>query len=231
MANRDQAILMINTGMSGSPVWKRFGDGLTDGTIAATPKTYTRTYIADNNAQTDITGYEPKFNYSGDRIVGDDAQDYVATLFRQVGSAAYTEILYYNTWDEVSAGVYTAYKQDVTVQVDNPGSGAAGDEAKISGVIHFRGAAVAGTYTAATGVFTATTGATYLTTFVITNGAGATLTIGGETYTADANGVVGVALAAGTHDYTIMKATYTTDTGTATVSTAAQIIEVTLVSA
>ena len=91
------------------------------------------------------------------------------------------------------------------------------------------GAAVAGTYTAATGVFTATTGATYLTTFVITNGAGATLTIGGETYTADANGVVGVALAAGTHDYTIMKAH--DRPRDATVSTAAQIIEVTLVSA
>lgn len=229
MENRDGAITLINTDTVGSPVWKPLGEGITDATEASTPKVQTRNYINSANATSEITGYEPKITFSGDRVKGDAAQDYLMGLYRKTGAAARTEIVQYNTWDVVSAGVYTAQRQAVAVQIDNPGSGAGGDSAKIGGVIMFRGDPVDGTYTVATETFEPTTGATYLTTFVITNGAGAVLTIDGASYTADANGIVDVSLAAGAHEYSIIKATYTTDTGTATVSTAAQIIEVTLV--
>jgi len=149
-ATRNKAVLLINiAGQEKEAEYQRMGEGFDDATESANPKVYSRTYINQETESSDITGYAPKISFTGDRIPGDKAQDYLVGLYRKTGGAARTDIVQYNEWDKVEGQgeQYKAIKQEVTVQIDNPGSGKGGDAAKIGGVLLFRGDAVEGVVT------------------------------------------------------------------------------------
>jgi hypothetical protein len=113
-------------------------------------------YIVDKNGSSTRTATAKVQTFSGDMIIGDDAQDYLETVVYALGSEAETE------WIEVDAfkgadesGKYTARKVTVLVNITNDGSGDAGGALQFEGEIRWQGDPVEGTFDRKTKTFTA----------------------------------------------------------------------------
>lgn len=112
-------------------------------------------YIIDKNGSSTRTATAKVQSFSGDMIVGDEAQDYIASLAYALGTEAET------TWVEVDAykepdepGKYPAREVTVMVNVTNDGSGDAGGALQLEGEIRWQGDPVEGTFEIATKTFT-----------------------------------------------------------------------------
>lgn len=74
------------------------------------------------------------FSVSGDRYVGDEAQDFFESIKYKTGSDAVTDYVYFNLKNGKGE------KGTVTVSVDNDGGGNAGDNASVSYTLSKNGA-------------------------------------------------------------------------------------------
>jgi len=75
------------------------------------------------------------FSISGDRYIGDEAQDYMESVKYKTGSDAVTEYVFFNLKNGKGE------QGTVTISVDNDGGGNAGDNATVSYTLSKNGAA------------------------------------------------------------------------------------------
>lgn len=103
----------IDVNPSGTPSYKRVGDGLTTATPANNESVDTKGYLDDDGGQTsNVTGFQYSISYSGDRIRGDAAQDYIFGKLFSMGEARRTN--YRNTWEDGTVITGTCVFTEIT---------------------------------------------------------------------------------------------------------------------
>lgn len=113
-------------------------------------------YIIDKNGSSTRTATAKVQSFSGDMIIGDEAQDYIEGLAYALGTEAETTWVEVDAYKEATApGKYPAREVTVMVNVTNDGSGDAGAALQIEGEIRWQGDPVEGTFDTATKTFTA----------------------------------------------------------------------------
>lgn len=139
-----------------SPVYERMNVGISGLTIDYSPETSSSQYLAEDSATTEVTGYSPTASVEQEVIKGDKIYDFINGLRRNraVLSDAYTTMVTVEAYEQTEDGVYTAEKQNVSIQIDEFG-GDQPDPPHISYTINFRGDPVKGTFNVGTKTFTA----------------------------------------------------------------------------
>lgn len=141
----------INIGKEGAEQYAEINKGFTSFSKTNNPSVQSQQYIGDINATTNITALGMQFAYSGERVVGDEANDYFASLDGKIGNDLKTTLVKVNTWDE-SATLY-----NVVVAVASDGDLSGGATQAISGTVYVNGDPVKGTWDKTTKKFTAAT--------------------------------------------------------------------------
>lgn len=141
-----------------SPVWSRFGKGVTSQTVSYNPESNTEQYIDEDSSTTTLDRYAPTMDGQMTAYKGEAVFDFVDELRRKraVGSDAETDVLLVYIYDaEGGATSYPAEKQHVNVQIDDFG-GEAGGSLPINFTVNFMGDPVLGTVTISNGTATFT---------------------------------------------------------------------------
>lgn len=134
------------------------GQGFTDLTVAANAKTAEKQYVHERNASGGLTGYAPTLTFTSELDDSDPVSLYLQDIANNfdIGEKAHTSIVIVDTWKEgTTEGCKVARKQDVTISIDNPGSGAAGVELALTGTMTYANDPVAGEFNMTTKAFTA----------------------------------------------------------------------------
>lgn len=145
--------IYINIGTESTPQYEEINKGFTGFSKTNNPTTQTQQYIGDINATTQITALGMQFSYTGERVVGDAANDYFASLDGKIGNDLKTTLVKVNTWDEGN----NATMYNVVVAVSSDGDLAGGSTQAISGTVYVNGDPVKGTFDKTSKKFTATT--------------------------------------------------------------------------
>lgn len=146
-------IVMINTGGT-TESWSRIGKGFTDLTPTNNPTVDTKQYIDESNATTIVTATQRQYAYTAERVVGDAANDYIASLDDKIGDDLKTQLVAYNDYDTKETGGYPAKKYEVVVAVSNPGDLSGGATQGMSGTIYVNGDPTEGFFEPSTNKFT-----------------------------------------------------------------------------
>ena len=224
---REEMRSFMNIGSSGSPNYNLIGEGFSELTIGLNPVEYSRHYIHNKNATTDITGYAPEMTFSADLESADPVIDFISEkgLAQKTGSELETEIVNAYMWKDEGSGYVEAYRQRIAIKLDNSGSGPGGEVLKLEGALMYKGDPEKGKFNPETGTFEASTGAVYLVTFEVKSGGTAIpqaqVIVGSTTLVTNSNGFAEILLQAGTHSYNVIKEGYNTVTDSVTVSTSA----------
>jgi hypothetical protein len=153
---RSQLATFMNTGTSGSPVWKRIGKGVTGQTIGYNPQTNTETDIDQDSATTNLDGYQVNIPTPQTAYAGDPVFDFVDNLrrTRAIGSDAEVEILIIYLY---TGSPYKAERNQAVIQIDDFG-GDGGSSVVLNYTLNLNGDPVIGTAIVADGtpVFTPT---------------------------------------------------------------------------
>lgn len=132
---------------STSPVWARFGKGITSQTVSYNPETTTEQYIDEDSSTTMIDRYAPTMDGTMTTYKGEPIFEFVDSLRREraIGADAETDILlvYMYTAEDGSSS-FEAEKQHVSVQIDEFG-GEAGGSLPLNFTVNFMGDPVKGT--------------------------------------------------------------------------------------
>lgn len=140
---------------SDSKTYVLFGDGMNGLTTDMGATVEEDQYIIYKNGTSTRTATAKVQTFSGDMIIGDDAQDFLEKMVYALGSNAET------TWVEVDAfktptdGKYTAREVEVMINITNDGSGDAGAALQLEGEIRWLNDPIEGTFDKATKTFTA----------------------------------------------------------------------------
>ena len=150
------------TPQGASRTWKRLAEGIS-GAVQANNDVVDQTpYLSGNGfGSTDVTGGQKTIAFSGHRVIGDPAQDYIASIANSFGEARKTNFRYL---DSQGAG----YSGNCTIQAIEVGGGDANAKKDISFQVDINGqpteipVSVAGelSITVAGGVLSGTTKAT-----------------------------------------------------------------------
>lgn len=148
------AFLDTTPGQS-TPTYALIGEGIEAFTPTQNPQVSTKQYIHEIFATTSVTSLQKQYAYSGERVVGDAVNDFLASLEDKVGGALKTTLIVYNGWEETeTTGTFTAKKYEVVIAISNTGDRAGGATQAISGTIYVNGDPVDGTFVASTKTFT-----------------------------------------------------------------------------
>lgn len=148
------ALIDVTPGQS-SQKYELIGEGIDTLTPTQNPQVSTKQYIHEINATTVVTSLQKQFAYSGERVVGDPVNDFLASLEDKVGDQLKTTMIVYNSWDEEeTSGTFKAKKYDVVIAVSSTGDRAGGASLAISGTIYINGDPVDGSFVASTKTFT-----------------------------------------------------------------------------
>lgn len=116
-----------------SRTWKRLGAGLTSADPSQNEETDQTGYLDQNGfKQTDVTAKQSTVAFSGHRVVGDSAQDYIFGLVDALGDDLKTNFRYTDEDGVIKYGECTL------VNIDD-GGGDAGAKVEVSFEIHFNG--------------------------------------------------------------------------------------------
>lgn len=126
------------------PEYNRIGEGFTTFTPSNNGQISTKHYINNKNATSRRNGIQKQWSISGDRVVGDKANDYIVGLSEKIGSDVETTMLIV---DLMGDSPYPAMKYTVMVDVGNDGSIEGGQDVAIDGTIYANGDPVEGTVT------------------------------------------------------------------------------------
>lgn len=87
-----QTLFELDTTPEGaSRTWARLGDGLTTASPATNEKLDQKAYLDDDGGQTsEVVGFQLVYSFSGDRIPGDAAQDFIFSKVLDLGAARHT---------------------------------------------------------------------------------------------------------------------------------------------
>lgn len=155
---REKVQYYLNTGNTGSPVWKLINEGVSSLTTNFNLEWEEEAYIADSAATKYTSGLAPETTFDMNRVKGDDANDKIFTLVwgRKIGTDADLELLTVNySATPTSTDKYPAIKDSINVIYNS-----IGDEAikplKIAVTLAHNGTPVAGTFDVSDVAFTAT---------------------------------------------------------------------------
>lgn len=154
---RSAFMLFINTATSPDTAkYEEVGDGVTELTVSYNPQTNTERFINQDNANTDITGYQPNAPVTSQVIKGNPAFEYINKMRKKLPtmSDAYSDVVMLDIFDSADDGVYPATKQPVSIQIDSYG-GPAADPLSVSYTLNWRGNGIEGTFNPLTKTFTA----------------------------------------------------------------------------
>lgn len=131
------------------------GEGVTDWTVAANPKTSSKQYVHQRNSSGGLTGYAPVATITAEGFNGDPVIDLIMTLGRtlDVGAKAHTTFCIVDAWTG-TATAREAVEFDVVISIDNPGSGAAGEALSVTAQLTYMGDGRVGKFDEATKKFT-----------------------------------------------------------------------------
>lgn len=93
--------VLLNTGSVSSPVWSRIGKGVSSLPISYNAKTTTETYVDEDNATTDVEGYEVSFDTEHTAMKNEPVFDFVNGIRKglKVGSECETQAILVDIYD------------------------------------------------------------------------------------------------------------------------------------
>ena len=163
ITNEKRAVYLLvpPTSGSGDGTYYRLGEGINTITPANNGQISTKHYVNAKFATSRRNGLQKQWAFSGDRVVGDQCNDYLYSLSEETGSDVETYLI---IADLSGTSPYTAKKYKVMIDLSNDGSIEGGQDVAIDGTIYANGDPVEGTVvitsatetTAETAVFTAT---------------------------------------------------------------------------
>ena len=154
---REKVQYYLNTGTTGSPVWKLINEGVSSLTTNFNLEWEEEAYIADSAATKYTSGLAPETTFDMNRVKGDAANDKIFTLVwgRKIGTDADLELLTVNySAGPTNTDNYPAIKDTVNLIYNS-----IGDEAikplKIAVILAHNGTPSVGVYDFGTPGFTA----------------------------------------------------------------------------
>lgn len=155
----DQRAVFVDVSASphSTPSYKRLGEGINTFTPSNNGQISTKHYINDKFATSRRNGLQKQFAFSGDRVIGDDANDYLMSLSEATGAEVETSIIICDIAGTMPSGGWPAKKYDVMIDVSNDGTIEGGQDVTIDGTFYVNGDPVNGTCTISgdTATFTA----------------------------------------------------------------------------
>ena len=154
---RDEKLEFLNIGTLDTPNFSLMGQGFTDISVSANPQTSPRQYVHQKIASQALTGYQPVKNF----VSVMDREDPTMLFLQEraarfaIGEDAVSEVVEVDTWKPLDSGAYPARKIPVSIQFDNPGSGAAGTELALTGNLAYSDNPIVGLFNMTTKTFTA----------------------------------------------------------------------------
>lgn len=132
--------VQINTAPGGTANYVTIGDGITNVSEALNEVKQQMYYLINKGfGQSEITAMHPAFTFTGNRLHGDDAQDYIMGLKYSLGSARKTDIKIKVFNPEDDDEVFSQYTVDVTITDIQELSGATENGSDISFTLEFNG--------------------------------------------------------------------------------------------
>lgn len=145
-------------GTSGAENYVRVGKGFTNFTKASNSTIDQKFYIDEAGKGTsNKTGMQTIYSLTGDRVVGDPANDYIVSCYEKLGDDVITTAVQYDEYAPVAdqAGCFEAQKFECMVNCTNDGSGDGGAVLAVEAEIHQNGQEIKGYYNPSTKEFTA----------------------------------------------------------------------------
>ena len=145
-------------GTSGKENYVRVGKGFTNFTKASNSTIDQKFYIDEAGKGTsNKTGMQTIYSLTGDRVVGDPANDYIVSCYEKLGDDVITTAVQYDEYAPVAdqAGCFEAQKFECMVNCTNDGSGDCGAVLAVEAEIHQNGQEIKGYYNPSTKEFTA----------------------------------------------------------------------------
>lgn len=133
--------VQINTTPSSTATYKTIGDGITNVSEALNEVKQQMYYLINKGfGQSEVTAMHPAITFTGHRLEGDDAQNYIMGLKYSLGSARKTDIKIKVFDPETPTTVFSNYTVGVTVTDIQELSGATENGSDISFTLEFNGA-------------------------------------------------------------------------------------------
>lgn len=145
-------------GTSGKENYVRVGKGFTNFTKASNSTIDQKFYIDEAGKGTsNKTGMQTIYSLTGDRVVGDPANDYIVSCYEKLGDDVITTAVQYDEYAPVAdqARCFEAQKFECMVNCTNDGSGDGGAVLAVEAEIHQNGQEIKGYYNPSTKEFTA----------------------------------------------------------------------------
>lgn len=146
ITNEKRAVFIDTTPSENSASYNRVGEGINTFTPSNNGTISTKHYINDKFATSRRNGLQKQWAFSGDRVIGDNANDFLVSLTEKTGSDVETTLIIADLigGTEVGTGAsaktyYSAKKYDVMVDVTNDGSIEGGQDVAIDGTIYANG--------------------------------------------------------------------------------------------
>ena len=152
-------VLVINDkkGTAGKENYVRVGKGFTNFTKASNSTIDQKFYIDEAGKGTsNKTGMQTIYSLTGDRVVGDPANDFIVSCYEKLGDDVITNAVQYDEYAPVAdqAGCFEAQKFECMVNCTNDGSGDGGAVLAVEAEIHQNGQEIKGYYNPSTKEFT-----------------------------------------------------------------------------
>lgn len=146
-------VYIDTTPTGGSATYAEINKGFTSFSKSNNPNVQSQQYIGDINATTQITSLGMQFAYSGERVVGDVANDFFADLDGKVGNDLKSTIVKVNLWEAEDDTAIPATLYNVVIAVGSDGDLSGGATQAISGTVYVNGDPVKGTFNRSTKAF------------------------------------------------------------------------------
>lgn len=152
-------VLMIDDkkGTDGKENYVRVGKGFTNFTKASNSTIDQKFYVDEAGKGTsNKTGMQTIYSLTGDRVVGDPANDFIVSCYENLGDDVITNAVQYDEYAPVAdqAGCFEAQKFECMVNCTNDGSGDGGGILAVEAEIHQNGKEIKGYYNPSTKTFT-----------------------------------------------------------------------------
>lgn len=144
-------------GTAGKENYVRVGKGFTNFTKASNSTIDQKFYIDEAGKGTsNKTGMQTIYSLTGDRVVGDPANDFIVSCYEELGDDVITNAVQYDEYAPVAdqAGCFEAQKFECMVNCTNDGSGDGGAVLAVEAEIHQNGQEIKGYYNPSTKEFT-----------------------------------------------------------------------------
>lgn len=134
--------------------WKRLGEGINSFSPSNNGTISTKHYINAKFATSRRNGLQKQYSFAGDRVKGDDANDYLVSKAESTGEACETSILVFETLNGTSGTGTITYANakcyNCMIDVSNEGNIEGGQNVGIDGTIYINGDPDVGTATVTT---------------------------------------------------------------------------------